>query len=302
MKTCSYCGQEYPDDISVCPIDGQAMKTEPESLEARKTVIGVWRGVYLYTEPTALAAIKPVSFTLRLTKQSLLGHFTGTVTEDAPEGTSGTGVINGYYGAPTIEFTQQMPVAYTVKPDSSHIPDRVLIIAAGNNYPQDLPGPVISYEGEFLDARRMQGAWTIHPQKFPLPGGRAFLTSLVSGYWCAEFITDDLKADPVGGPTGLFIVEPTPPETELETDPSGAPEDGAFRSMGKFAVMDAKELLKKFEQEHLRFEIDRDDTAMREMMPFTQVTGGYSGTAPLIEIFIHRDDEMRAIELMDNKV
>jgi hypothetical protein len=247
MKTCSYCGQEYPDDISVCPIDGQAMKTEPESLEARKTVIGVWRGVYLYTEPTALAAIKPVSFTLRLTKQSLLGHFTGTVTEDAP-------------------------------------------------------GPVISYEGEFLDARRMQGAWTIHPQKFPLPGGRAFLTSLVSGYWCAEFITDDLKADPVGGPTGLFIVEPTPPETELETDPSGAPEDGAFRSMGKFAVMDAKELLKKFEQEHLRFEIDRDDTAMREMMPFTQVTGGYSGTAPLIEIFIHRDDEMRAIELMDNKV
>lgn len=85
-----------------------------------------------------------------------------------------------------------------------------------------------------------------------------------------------------------------------DTQPN--PQDGDFHCLGKFSVMDAKHLLEKLEQEHLRFQIDRDDTPMREMMPFTQVNGGYSGTAPLIEIFIHPEDESRAIELMDNQV
>jgi hypothetical protein len=57
-------------------------------------------------------------------------------------------------------------------------------------------------------------------------------------------------------------------------------------------------LLHRFEQANLRFEINRDDSPMRQMSPFTSVTGGYSGTAPMIEIFVHPDDEVKAVEIM----
>jgi hypothetical protein len=77
-----------------------------------------------------------------------------------------------------------------------------------------------------------------------------------------------------------------------------------FRSLGKFSVANAEWLLKRLEEEGLRFEINRDDTAMRQMMPITEVMGGYSGMAPMIEIFVYSDDEARAVEIMgeDNKV
>ena len=56
--------------------------------------------------------------------------------------------------------------------------------------------------------------------------------------------------------------------------------------------------------ENLRFEINSDDSPIRQMMPFAAVTGGYSGTAPMIEIFVHPNDEAKAVEIMDedNKV
>ena len=40
------------------------------------------------------------------------------------------------------------------------------------------------------------------------------------------------------------------------------------------------------------------------MMLFKAITGGYTGTAPMIEIFVHRDDEVKAIEIMgaDDKI
>jgi hypothetical protein len=43
---------------------------------------------------------------------------------------------------------------------------------------------------------------------------------------------------------------------------------------------------------------------IRQMMPFTAIMGGYVGTAPMIEIFVHPDDEAKAIEIMgaDDKV
>jgi hypothetical protein len=43
---------------------------------------------------------------------------------------------------------------------------------------------------------------------------------------------------------------------------------------------------------------------MRQMTPFTAITGGYSGMAPMVEIFVHPNDEEKAVEIMgeDNKV
>ena len=69
-------------------------------------------------------------------------------------------------------------------------------------------------------------------------------------------------------------------------------------------MADAEELLGKFEKADLRFEINRDDSSMRQMSPFTAVTGGYAGTAQMIEIFVHPEDEAKAVEILgdDSKV
>lgn len=85
MKTCPYCGKQYPDDVVICAIDGEALT---RSAVNRKSIVGVWRGVYGYVAPGSLAGMKPVQFTLKL-EQGWLGHFTGKVTEDAPEGIPG---------------------------------------------------------------------------------------------------------------------------------------------------------------------------------------------------------------------
>ena len=80
-----------------------------------------------------------------------------------------------------------------------------------------------------------------------------------------------------------------------EREPQDAP---TFRSLGKFNVADAEVILKRFEKAGLRFEINRHDEAMRQMMPIMEVTGGYSGTAALIEILVNPEDEARAVEIM----
>src|SRR5713101_7056390 len=93
MKKCSYCAKEYPDDATVCLIDGELL---PGLAVGRKKITGVWRGVYGYGQRESGAQFEPVVFRLKL-KQGWLEHFTGSVTEDAPQGTPGTGTIDGYF-------------------------------------------------------------------------------------------------------------------------------------------------------------------------------------------------------------
>lgn len=90
MKKCPYCGKEYPDEATVCLLDGEALSGE------RKKVTGVWRAVYGYGLREKLPGHVPAAFTLKL-KQGWTSHFTGSVTEDAPPGTPGTGTIDGYF-------------------------------------------------------------------------------------------------------------------------------------------------------------------------------------------------------------
>jgi hypothetical protein len=100
MKRCPYCGKEYPEDAVVCAVDGQPLTVQTE---ARTKITGVWRGAYGFEIPESPAGSKVVPFTLKL-KQGWMGHFTGMVTDDAPQGMPGTGTIDGYFGSPTIEF------------------------------------------------------------------------------------------------------------------------------------------------------------------------------------------------------
>ena len=298
MKKCPYCGKENPDDAVVCAIDGQPLTVQAE---ARTRINGVWRGAYGFEIPESPAGSKVVPFTLKL-KQGWMGHFTGTVTDDAPQGMPGTGTIDGYFGSPTIEFTKQMPVCYVAASDGRMITLRENLLADGHVCEYDPPHPPIFYEGKFLDANRVQGTWIIRPTSIPVLGGR-IPTPQTTGIWCAEFITDDMKAVPTGGPQEPFFDKTllSPPDLPADAEENGDP---AFRSMGKFPVMDAERFLKRFEEEKVRFEIARDDSAICQMMPFTAIMGGLSGTAPMIELFVHPDDEAKAIEIMgeDDKV
>jgi hypothetical protein len=295
MKKCSYCGKEYPDDAAVCAIDGESL---PGSIMNRKKVTGVWRGVYGYGEREKRAGLMPVAFTLKL-KQGWLDHFTGSVTEDAPQGMPGIGAIDGYFSSRKLEFNKQMPVGYITKPDGTRMTLREYILAEGYSCEHDLPSEPILYQGTFLDTNRVQGTWIINPRRIPLPGGLSFSTARTSGFWCAEFATSDARVNPSAGPTGSLFDKSLLSPRELE-DVEGV----AFRSLGKFNVADAEKFLERFGQEDIRFELKRDDAAMRQMMPITEVTGGYSGTAQMIEIFVHPDDEEKAAQIVgeDNKV
>jgi len=284
MKTCSYCGQQYPDDATVCALDGTPL-TAP--VDTRGKLTGVWRGAYDYHDKKQFGG-GIVSFTFVL-KQGWLGHFTGTVTEDAPLGMPSTGNIDGYFGWPTIEFTKQMPVGYFGKPDGSRVSIRESFIEHGHPCEQELPSSPIAYKGTFLDANRVQGIWVIEATRIALPDGWGVNIPRTSGLWCAEFVTTDRRARPTSGPQLPVFDKSLLAESEPfnEANP-------AFRRLGKFPVADAETLLKRFEQENIRFEINRDDSPVRQMMPITAVSGGLSGTAPMIEIFIHPDDEAKA--------
>jgi len=291
MKKCPYCGKEHPDDAMVCSVDGQPL-TAPAASRAKLT--GFWRGAYGLETPGSPGRSRVVPFTLKL-KQGWLGHFTGTVTDDAPEGMPGTGMIDGYFGFPTIEFTKQMPVCCVFDADGRTVRLREKLLADGIDCEQNPPHPPIFYEGKFLDGNRMQGTWIIRPVHIPVPGGGHMAISQASGPWCAEFISADLEAAPAGGPKEPFYDRTLLPQPDLPAEAEGG---SAFRSIGKFAVMEAETFLKRFERENIRFEIDRDDSAIRQMMPFTAVMGGYSGTAPMIEIFVHPEDEAKAIGIL----
>jgi hypothetical protein len=201
MKKCPYCGKEYPDASTVCAVDGNQLLDTPVY---RKKITGLWRGVYGYIPSGTASPLKNVSFTLKL-KQGWFGHFTGAVIEDAPEGMPGTGMIDGYYKSPNIEFTKGMPVGYFINKDGSRLTFREYILSQGHPCDHELPSPPIFYEGTFLDAGHVQGTWTIRPWKIPFPDGTGSMFGGRIGYWCAEFITEDLRVHATGGPKDAYF-------------------------------------------------------------------------------------------------
>jgi hypothetical protein len=288
MKKCSYCGEEYPDEATECAIDRTPLKGSVE----RKKISGVWRGVFGYVVRTEAGTMKLVSFTLKL-KQGWTSHFSGSVIEDAPAGASGTGSIDGHFGPPTIDFTKRMPEGYIIEPDGTRRTLREALLAAGRASTLELPSPAVLYNGKFLDSRRVQGTWMLTSVRIPMSDGSPFSTDQVTGYWCAEFITDDLEADPTIGPASALFDKTllTPQEVERV---EGAP----YHFLGRFMVADAENFLHRLTEAGLRLDIRANDEAMQQMMPFTAVTGGYSGTAEQVEIFVHPDDEPQAQKIV----
>jgi hypothetical protein len=290
MKICPYCGEKYPDDATVCAIDGRALP-DLNSVVNRKKVTGVWRGVYEYGKLSGLAEIVPFAFTLKL-KQGWSEQFTGSVAEIDPHGMPSTGTVDGYYKSPRIEFTKKMPVGYISGSEDTLITLREYLIANGHPCDHELPSALIFYRGTFLDTNRVQGTWLINPQRFRLPGSDPLITARVSGFWCAEFVTNELKVDPTGGPTGALFDKTLLSPGELE-DVEGVP----FLSLGKFPVADTGIILERFGQENIRFQINGDDLAMLQMAPTSENHGGDNDTSQMIEVFIHPDDVEKATEI-----
>ncbi len=63
MKRCTYCGKEYPDDLSECAIDGQFLQHVVPTLPARaKPPVSEPQGIgdisrYSFMKPTAAIAL-----------------------------------------------------------------------------------------------------------------------------------------------------------------------------------------------------------------------------------------------------
>ena len=269
------------------------------SLEVgRKKVTGVWRGVYGYGSRGNLPGLAAVAFTLKL-KQGWTAHFTGSVNEDAPHGIPGNGTVDGYFNHPTIEFTKQMPVGYVLQEDGSRQTLREHLTEQGYELKPELPGPAILYQGRFLNANRVQGTWIIQPRRLALPGGKSVNLPTGAGYWCAEFVTEDLQANPAGGPAGELFDKSRLSARELADVEPSTP-----YSLGRFSVADAERLIGLLAHAGIQCRFSQDDSAMQEMMPITAVTGGLGGTAALMEIFVAPDDAAAAQRILseDNPV
>ena len=71
-----------------------------------------------------------------------------------------------------------------------------------------------------------------------------------------------------------------------------------YLGLGQFNVADTEKCLDRFFQEDIRFKLNQNDDAMEQTMPIVELTGGNAGTARLVEILVHPDDEKRASEIV----
>jgi hypothetical protein len=69
--------------------------------------------------------------------------------------------------------------------------------------------------------------------------------------------------------------------------------------IGSFWLWEAKLILKRFARQGIRFKISSDDSWLRNMGVIVTSMGGYFGAGSLINIYVHRDDEIRAREILD---
>jgi hypothetical protein len=289
MKTCSYCGRKYPDDAKVCSADGEPL---PGTIETRRKVTGVWRGLFGYPAKYQEKGFKPVAFTLKL-KQGWFSSFEGTVTEDPPQGFPGNGAVNGYYGAPSIEFTKQMPVGYLRGEDGVLVSYREYLRMQELPCEQDLPAAPVFFQGRLLDADRAQGIWTIEPTQCPMLLKMGVPITRISGFWCAQFVADDLKANPVGGPSEPLFDKSLLSPSELEEA-----EEVSLVSLGKFTLPDVQVLTQRFIQASIHFQLRSDRELMQQATPIEEFTGAYAGTGQTMEIFVHPGEQAAALAII----
>ncbi len=154
-------------------------------MEIPRKITGTWRGSYAYEPSDKMPKRDPVPFTLVL-KQGWFGRFTGSVTDDATRGMPGTGIIDGYFSYPRIEFYKKMPASYVATPDGRMISLRDFLIEHGHECDNEIPHRPIFYQGEFSDSCHAQCIWIIEAGRLPVGDGRALKMSETKGTWKIE--------------------------------------------------------------------------------------------------------------------
>jgi hypothetical protein len=149
-----------------------------------KKVTGIWQGTYSFDAVEQFPKLVPVTFTLTL-KQGWFWRFTGTVT-DGHGGMPETGIVEGYFSYPSIEFTKRMPVCYMATPDGRNVPLRQHLKEQGYTCEREVPHMPIFYKGEFSDARHARGTWIIHAGPLSLLDGRSVRMHGATGEWSIE--------------------------------------------------------------------------------------------------------------------
>lgn len=182
-----------------------------------------------------------------------------------------------------------MPVGQVITEAGTRITLREHLIENGHVCGHELPSPPILYLGTFLGANRVQGTWVMQPLRIALPNRSNFSTPRLAGFWCAEFVTEDLKADPHGGPQEQLFDKSRLSPAEL-AEVEGLPPC----SLGKFNVADAEKLVERLAHAGIQCRFSQDDSEQPETMPIMEMTGAYGGTSAMMEIFVEPDDEARA--------
>jgi len=282
MNRCSYCGKTYPDEVAICPVDGQSLSAP---MAARKKVTGVWRGCYGHGPRGERPGLVPVAFTLRL-KQGWTAHFTGSVTEDAAAGMPGTGTVGGFFAFPNFELTKQMPVGHVIEEDGSRKTLREYLVDEGMDLQEELPGPPILYQGRFLDANRVQGTWIIQRQPIRLPNGKTYTSPGGAGYWCAEFATDKPDANPGGGPAAeLFDKSRLTPKELADVEPPPP------CCLGEFPAAEAQHWVERLLAADIPVSFDGDQPDPEEGVK----------TEGLQRIYVRPEDEPAALEILGKR-
>jgi len=255
-------------------------------VEVRKKVTGVWRGCYGHGPRGDRPGFGPVTFTLKL-KQGWTSHFTGSVVEDAPAGTPGSGAVGGYFNYPGVELTKQMPIGYVVAEDGSRKTLREFLAERGVALEQEPPGPPVLFQGRFLDSNRVQGTWLIQSQPIRLPNGKEFRVPAGAGYWCAEFVAENLEVNPGGGPlTELFDKSRLTAEEVADVEPPPP------CCLGEFPVTEAEERAARLAaaEIYVSFDVNQAEEAQGAMP---------NGT---MRIYVPAEDEQAAREILEPKM
>ena len=157
-------------------------------MDKLKKVTGTWRGTYSYDPSEHLPNRVPVPFTLVL-KQGWFGHFTGSVTDDEVSGMPGTGVIDGYFSFPKIEFKKFMPVCWVAMSDGRRGPLRQFLSEKGHQCDRDIPHQSIFYDGDFLQPNHAEGTWIIRAGPLSVGNGLVVQMRGIKGTWKIENVT-----------------------------------------------------------------------------------------------------------------
>lgn len=77
-------------------------------------------------------------------------------------------------------------------------------------------------------------------------------------------------------------------------------DESNYYEIGAFAPRMAHDILGRMEEAEVRFLIERDDSAIKNLSPVQAIFGGTWGHGSVIRIYIHHEDEAKATGILSS--